>query len=172
MTRLPLLLAFLLLPVSGCLDSEATDPAGPGEPVADPQDEAGGRQGRPSESDEGKPVDRANLTVILSQDFQIDSVQGGEPIPVTVPEGTSNVYMALDYRDGAYNDASFTLGECRGVAETEGTAAEAQNAGVFVGSMKAGVLFGCGPLPPGVHDVTWKLTGVLMGHITVYADTA
>src|SRR5438105_3569039 len=123
MKLLLLTLAFFILPLSGCLShAQTASSTSPPTATAAPAGHAGqngaaGRDGTPAPPPGGN-VERKE---ILSQDFDLNSAQPSGPIPVTVPQGAVKVLLSLDYGTGAYQDASFTLGDCKNVSPVTGT---------------------------------------------------
>ncbi|MCA1812288.1 MAG: hypothetical protein LC623_09815 [Halobacteriales archaeon] len=108
---------------------------------------------------------------ILSEDFDLNSIQPGGPIQVEVPQGAVKILMSLDYQTGAYQDAAFTLGACHNVSPVRGTGVSADGSSVNAGgSISRGVLYDCGTLSAGSQSITWTLTGTLQGHVKLYAD--
>jgi hypothetical protein len=172
------LLAFLILPLSGCLSASSpsepstgpapTDPGPTGaEPGHDGQSGERGADGSPA------PAPRPGLVrkEFFSQDFSLNSLKPGGPIQVQVPEGAARVLMSLDYQTGAYQDPAFTLGECHKVSPVSGTGVSANGSSVNAGgSTSRGVLYDCGALSAGSQSITWTLTGTLQGHVKLYAD--
>jgi hypothetical protein len=171
MMRTLLVLAFLVLPLSGCLTHSAS-PSSMAPTTPEPTGSAGakGADGAPG-GPSPPPAQGLVRKEILSQGFDLNSAQPSPPIAVLVPTSAAKVLLALDYETGAYKDASFTLGECKGVSPVTGTGASVAGAAVQgSGTVNRGAQYDCGKLAEGAQQVTWSLTGTLRGHITVYAD--
>ena len=176
MNRL-LLLAFLLLPLSGCLTHQgvpSTPPtASPTQAAAPTNAGQAGQNGAQGPS--GTPAPNASSALtrkeILSEDFNLNGFGPATPIQVQVPPGAVKVFMALDYQTGIYQNASFTLGNCDHVSPVTGTAVSQNGTTVnMAGSVTMGVLYDCGAISAGEQKITWTLTGMLQGRVKVYAD--
>lgn len=153
-SALPLVsLTLALALLSGCLAEGAGSP--------------GGTAGAAPAADEGATMRQA----ILDQEFTIGAEGPTGSFDVEVPQGTVAVFLKLEYRSGAFQDPSFTLGECVRVTPIEGVAVMAEGGYAGTGSMSGGVLYECGAMAPGTHQLQWEVgNGFVQGHLTVYAD--
>ena len=174
MNRFAALLFIAFLPFSGCLDdgAPAASPEPAPEPQADGRDEADGMDGQEGSGAASAPGPGLRRVEVARGSFQFHAVQGSGAIPIEVPAGSVAVYLWLDYQNGVYDRATFTLGECQAVSPQHGTGATvAGSASAGTGATSRNVLYACGDVPDGPAEVGWSIeAGTVQGTLVVSAD--
>lgn len=177
--RLGWLVALLVL-LAGCAEqAEPLDADAPDEPTGDvptedpPKDDASGTgsDGAPGKPGQSARPDPDNEARAVFEDEVLATWQGGS-LPVSIPQDAIRVWLEVEYQDGVYQDAGFTLGLCDHVSPITGAAVSGAGAhvGVGPGNMTRGKMYLCGDLD-GDHDLSWSLeAGAVQAFVRVTAE--
>lgn len=161
----------LALLLAGCADSPSvpSDEAPAINDAAEQTDETEpGQPGSPGSP--GEPSRPDMQPEVVFEDFILATWEGGNQ-SIVIPDDAERVWLEVDYHDGAYQDAGFTLGACDHVSPSTGIGVSVNGMLIGVaGNTSRNVQYPCGELH-GEHDLSWQLAaGFVRAFVRVIAD--